>query len=97
MQPKLQDVLGQPVVVENRPGAAGNVAMELVAKTAADGYTIMLGDVGSITINAAIYTDLKVKPISDFMPISVDHPHAVAAGGRSRRSRRRPSTSWSRS
>ena len=71
VQPKLQEFLGQPVVVENRPGAAGNVAMELVSKTTPDGYTIMLGDVGSITINAALYTDLKVKPLTDFMPISV--------------------------
>ena len=71
VQPKLQEILGKPVVVENRPGAAGNVAMEMVAKTAPDGYTIMLGDVGSITINAALYRDLKVKPLMDFMPISV--------------------------
>jgi tripartite-type tricarboxylate transporter receptor subunit TctC len=71
VQPKLQEILGKPVVVENRPGAAGNVAMEIVAKTAPDGYTVMLGDVGSITINAALYSDLKVKPLDDFMPISV--------------------------
>jgi tripartite-type tricarboxylate transporter receptor subunit TctC len=71
VQPKMQDLLGQPVVIENRPGAAGNVAMEIVAKTPADGYTILLGDVGTITINAALYTDLKVKPITDFAPISI--------------------------
>lgn len=71
IQSKLQELLGKPVVVENRPGAAGNIAMEMVAKTAPDGYTIMLGDVGSITINAALYPDLKVKPLTDFMPISV--------------------------
>lgn len=71
IQPKLQEFLGKPVVVENRPGAAGNVAMEMVAKTTPDGYTIMLGDVGSVTINAALYPDLKVKPLTDFMPISV--------------------------
>jgi tripartite-type tricarboxylate transporter receptor subunit TctC len=71
IQPKLQDLLGQPVVIENRPGAAGNVAMEMFAKTPPDGYTILLGDVGSITINAALYTDLKVKPLTDFTAISV--------------------------
>ncbi len=71
IQAKLQETLGQSVVVENRPGAAGNVAMEIVAKTAPDGYTIMLGDVGSMTINAALYPDLKVKPLVDFQPISV--------------------------
>jgi tripartite-type tricarboxylate transporter receptor subunit TctC len=71
IQAKLQETLGQSVVVENRPGAAGNVAMEIVAKTAPDGYTIMLGDVGTMTINAALYPDLKVKPLVDFQPISV--------------------------
>ncbi|MBX9829156.1 MAG: tripartite tricarboxylate transporter substrate binding protein [Xanthobacteraceae bacterium] len=71
VQPKLQETLGKPVVVENRPGAAGNIAMEMVAKATPDGTTIMLGDVGSITINAALYPDLKVKPVTDFMPISV--------------------------
>jgi tripartite-type tricarboxylate transporter receptor subunit TctC len=71
VQPKMQDLLGQPVVIENRPGAAGNVAMELAAKAPADGYTILLGDVGSITINAALYSDLKVKPLTDFIPVSI--------------------------
>jgi tripartite-type tricarboxylate transporter receptor subunit TctC len=71
VQPKMQELLGQPVVIENRPGAAGNLAMEIAAKTAPDGYTILLGDVGSITINAAVYPDLKVKPLTDFVPISI--------------------------
>lgn len=71
IQPKLQELLGQPVVVENRAGAAGNVGMELVAGTPLDGYTVLLGDVGSITINAALYNDMTVKPITDFAPISV--------------------------
>jgi tripartite-type tricarboxylate transporter receptor subunit TctC len=71
VQPKLQALLGQPVAVENRPGAAGNVAMELVAKMPGDGYTFLLGDVGSITINAAIYPDMRVKPLQDFTAISV--------------------------
>ena len=89
VQPKVQELLGQPVVIENRPGAAGNVAMEMVAKTPADGYTILLGDVGSITINAALYTDLKVKPITDFTPGLGHHPYAVAPRGRSDVSRRK--------
>jgi tripartite-type tricarboxylate transporter receptor subunit TctC len=71
VQPKLQALLGQPVAVENRPGAAGNVAMELAARMPGDGYTLLLGDVGSITINAAIYPDMRVKPLQDFTAISV--------------------------
>lgn len=71
VQPKLQALLGQPVVIENRPGAAGNVAMEMVARTAPDGHTIMLGDVGCITINAAVFRDMRVKPMEDFAPVSV--------------------------
>ena len=52
VQPKMQELLGQPVAIENRAGAAGNVGMELAARAAPDGYTIFLGDVGTIAINA---------------------------------------------
>jgi tripartite-type tricarboxylate transporter receptor subunit TctC len=71
VQPKLQALLGQPVAIENRPGAAGNVAMELVARMPGDGYTLLLGDVGSITTNAAIYPDMRVKPLQDFTAVAV--------------------------
>ncbi|MGZ5582378.1 MAG: Bug family tripartite tricarboxylate transporter substrate binding protein, partial [Usitatibacter sp.] len=48
---KLQDVLGQPFVVENKPGASGNIALELVAKAPADGYTLLVGNVSTNAIN----------------------------------------------
>ena len=71
VQPKMQELLGQPVVVENRAGAAGNVGMELAARSAPDGYVIFMGDVGTISINAAIFKDMKVVPTRDFTPVSI--------------------------
>src|SRR3954467_7833851 len=53
MQPKMVELLGQPIVVENRTGAAGSIGAEVAAKSAPDGYTIFLGNVGSIAINPA--------------------------------------------
>jgi tripartite-type tricarboxylate transporter receptor subunit TctC len=71
VQPKMQELLGQPVVIENRAGAAGNIGMELVAQAAPDGYVVFMGDVGTIAINASIFKDMKVVPTRDFMPISI--------------------------
>src|SRR3982751_647882 len=51
MQPKMGELLGQPIVVENKPGAAGNIGAEAAAKSPPDGYTMFLGNVGSIAIN----------------------------------------------
>ena len=62
VQPKMQELLGQPVVIENRAGAAGNVGMEIAARAAPDGYTIFMGDVGTLAINASIFKDMKVVP-----------------------------------
>lgn len=71
VQPKMQELLGQPVVIENRAGAAGNIGMELVAQAAPDGYVIFMGDVGTIAINASIFKDMKLVPTRDFAPISI--------------------------
>ena len=69
--PKLSDALGQPVIVENRPGAGGNVGSEMLAKAAPDGYTIGSGTVSSHAINATLYSKLPYDPDKDFSPITM--------------------------
>jgi tripartite-type tricarboxylate transporter receptor subunit TctC len=69
--PKLSDALGQPVVVENRPGAGGNNGAEMLAKSAPDGYTIGSGTVSSHAINATLYAKLPYDPAKDFSPITM--------------------------
>ena len=71
IQPGLTQVLGQQVVVENRAGAAGNVGMDVAARGAPDGYTIFLGNVGTISINPSLFADITVKPEKDFIPVSI--------------------------
>jgi tripartite-type tricarboxylate transporter receptor subunit TctC len=66
--PKLTEIWGQPVVIDNRPGAAGNVGADAVAKAAPDGYTILLC-VNSYTINTTIYRNLSWDLLRDFAPI----------------------------
>jgi tripartite-type tricarboxylate transporter receptor subunit TctC len=69
--PELSRVLGQPFVVENRAGAGGNLGAEVVAKSPADGYTILMGTVGTHGINKALYTRLPFDPQKDFAPITL--------------------------
>ena len=71
IQPGLTQFLGQQVVVENRAGAAGNVGMDVAARGAPDGYTIFLGNVGTVSINPSLFSDLTVKPEKDFIPVSI--------------------------
>ena len=71
IQPGMSQSLGQQVVIENRAGAAGNVGMDVAARGAPDGYTIFLGNVGTISINPSLYSDLTVKPEKDFIPVSI--------------------------
>ena len=64
------ELLGQPVVVENRPGAGGNIGMDVVAKSAPDGYTIGMGGIASHGINPSLYATMPFDPVRDFVPIT---------------------------
>lgn len=66
---KIQASLQQPVVVENRPGANGNVGAAYVLSQPADGYTLMMGHIGLMTINAHLYKEMKFDPLAEFAPI----------------------------
>jgi tripartite-type tricarboxylate transporter receptor subunit TctC len=68
---KLQDRLGRPVVVENRPGANGNLAAAQVTKAAPDGHTLLLGSIGMLTVNPAVVPSLTYDTRRDFAPISM--------------------------
>lgn len=68
---KLSEALGQPVVVENRPGAGAIVATELVAKSPPDGHTLLVGASGAMVINPAVYSKLPYDTRKDFVPISM--------------------------
>ena len=68
--PKLTERLGQPVVVENRPGASGNIGAELVARAAPDGYTIMVG-ANTLVIAAQIYEHVPFDPLRDFSAVAL--------------------------
>jgi len=76
LQPRLTELLGQQVVVENRAGASGNIGMDAAAKSAPDGYTIYLGNIGTVALNPAVFPKLGVVPTRDFIAISqvVDVP-----------------------
>lgn len=69
--PRLQDALGQPFVVENRAGAGGNVGADLVAKSPADGYTLLVSTNAAVATNKVLYADLPYDPERDLATISL--------------------------
>ena len=85
---KLSDALGQQIIADNRAGASGNIALEIVAKSAPDGYTLLIGSNGTIAINPSLFPNLPVSPLKDLAPIGliasspvvlVAHPSVAAA------------------
>ena len=76
---KLNALWGQPVVVENKPGAGGNIGAEQVARSQPDGYTLLMIDVGTLTISPSVFRKLGYDPIKDFAPVTMVafSPHAL--------------------
>ena len=74
---KLQDLWGQPVVVENRGGAGGNIGADLVAKSPPDGYTLVMGNIGTHAINPFLMKSVPFDPLRDFVPVA----HVLEAEG----------------
>ncbi len=81
LQPNLSELLGQQVVIENRPGASGNIGVEVTARSAPDGYTILLGNVGSIAINPGVFPKMAANPLKDLIAVTqvVDVPGVLVA------------------
>src|SRR4029078_6854761 len=87
LQRRMGELLGQQIVVENRPGASGNIGLDAAAKSAPDGYTLFLGNVGSVALNPAVFPKLGITPTKDFIAVTqvvdvpgvlVIHPHVKA-------------------
>ena len=78
--PRITEAWGQPVIVENRTGANGNVGADFVAKSAPDGYNLLLSDVGALAINPSVYENMPFDPARDFSPVVMVSysPHVLA-------------------
>ena len=79
--PKITEALGQTVIVENKPGATGNIGADFVAKSPGDGYTLLLADIGSLAIAPSVVPTLAFDPVKDFAPVIMVaySPHILAA------------------
>src|SRR3954467_3693966 len=72
IQQGVSEILGQQVVVDNRPGAAGMIGTEAAARAAADGYTTFLGNIGTVSINPGVYAaNMRIKPDKDLSPVTI--------------------------
>jgi tripartite-type tricarboxylate transporter receptor subunit TctC len=78
--PRITEAFGQAVVVENKPGATGNVGADFVAKSPPDGYTLLLADIGSLAISPSVFASLPFDPVKDFAPVAMVaySPHLLA-------------------
>jgi len=81
---RLQEKLGQPIVVDNKPGASGNIGAEIVARAAPDGYTLLMQYSGYHVGNPALFPQIKWSPTKDFVPVAMvmRAPHVVAVSGK---------------
>ncbi len=79
LQPRLQDKLGQPVVVENRPGAGGSIGAQAVARAQPDGYTLLIGSNGPLSVNPVVQARLPYDVARDFAPVgmAMQVPHCL--------------------
>ncbi|MES2562289.1 MAG: tripartite tricarboxylate transporter substrate binding protein, partial [Pseudomonadota bacterium] len=79
IQPRLVELLGQPIVIENRAGAAGNIGVEVAARASPDGHTVLLGNVGTMAINPNLFPAFSVRPLRDLIAVTqvVDVPGSL--------------------
>jgi tripartite-type tricarboxylate transporter receptor subunit TctC len=68
---KFTDAWGQPAVIENRTGAGGNIGADIVAKSAPDGYTLLMGSIGTHAVNVSLFSKLPFDPVKDFAPVAL--------------------------